>query len=647
MLGTETDLTADLYVRNIGGIDETTIKLEPGICILSGQNATNRTSLLKSIMAVLGSEKSTMKSDADEAEVELSIGDETYTRRFERRDGTVHATGEPYLKNSTPADLFAFLIESNAARQTAMTGENLRDLIMQPVDTQEINAEIEQLLKERQEISEELDELGELKRKLPPLEQERTRIQGEIDNIQEKLNTVETKIQEKDTEVEQKQKEQTELEEKFEELKETRSQLDDIRYELETEQDRLESLQNKKAELQQERKELAEVPSEDIEQITSEIRDLRSRKQQFEDELNDVQGLVAFNEEMLKDDADQLFNRLEIERDTGGITADLLEDENITCWTCGTEVKVTQIEETIDKLQILSKETRKQISELDSKLDELSEQKENLQHKQRRSEDVERRIEEVKGEIDNVESRIDDLRHRQDSLNEVVEAAEKEIEELETDTHDEILELHKEANQLEYKLGSLETDLERVEDNITSIEAQLERENEFEQSREEIQESIKKLRTRIERIEKEIIEEFNEHMDTVLELLEYKNIERIWLERVETEVRNGRQTVTETKFEIHIVRKTQSGTTYEDEIMNLSESEREVIGLNFALAGYLVHNVYERVPFMLLDSLETIDRERISALVEYFSDYSSYLVVALLSEDAAALDDSHQYIREI
>ena len=92
---------------------------------------------------------------------------------------------------------------------------------------------------------------------------------------------------------------------------------------------------------------------------------------------------------------------------------------------------------------------------------------------------------------------------------------------------------------------------------------------------------------------------------------------------------------------------TYAGTTYEDAITNLSESEREVTGLIFALAGYLAHEVYETVPFMLLDSLEAIDSDRISRLVDYFAGYSDFLVVALLTEDAQALSDSHNRITEI
>jgi len=96
-----------------------------------------------------------------------------------------------------------------------------------------------------------------------------------------------------------------------------------------------------------------------------------------------------------------------------------------------------------------------------------------------------------------------------------------------------------------------------------------------------------------------------------------------------------------------IVRSSDSGTLYEDSVENLSESEREVVGLVFALTGYLAYDVYEKVPFMLLDSLEAIDANRIAELVDYLSEYVDNLIVALLSEDAAALDEDYERIRGI
>ena len=210
-----------------------------------------------------------------------------------------------------------------------------------------------------------------------------------------------------------------------------------------------------------------------------------------------------------------------------------------------------------------------------------------------------------------------------------------------------MLDLHKQASRFEFELGRLEREREEISTEIESVEADLTEREELEAEREQVEVDLTDLRGRIERIETQAIAEFNDHIETVLELLDYANIERIWLERRETETREGRRTVTKTVFDLHVIRSTDSGTTYEDTVSHLSESEREVTGLVFALAGYLAHDLYESMPFVLLNSLETIDSDRIAALVDYFEEYADHVVVALLPEDAAALDDDHERITEI
>lgn len=61
----------------------------------------------------------------------------------------------------------------------------------------------------------------------------------------------------------------------------------------------------------------------------------------------------------------------------------------------------------------------------------------------------------------------------------------------------------------------------------------------------------------------------------------------------------------------------------------------------------MTHEVYATLPFLILDSLEAIDSERIITLIDYVSDYADYVIAALLPEDAAALDDDYQRITEI
>jgi DNA repair exonuclease SbcCD ATPase subunit len=203
------------------------------------------------------------------------------------------------------------------------------------------------------------------------------------------------------------------------------------------------------------------------------------------------------------------------------------------------------------------------------------------------------------------------------------------------------------ANRLEVEIDRLESDLDALDEEIDEMESRVNDQEDLQARRDEVQAEIEDLRTRVDRLEEEAVTHFNDHMDSVLDILNYENLERVWIERTEEQVRNGRQTVTEGRFDLHVVRSTDSGSVYEDTVDHLSESEREVTGLVFALAGYLVHDVHETVPFMLLDSVEAIDAPRIDDLVDYFDQYADHLVIALLEEDAAALDTEYQRVTDI
>ena len=98
-MNTERVREKDVRVRanNIGGISHTEVQFGPGVTILTGRNATNRTSLLQAIMLALGSDHASLKGDAETGEVELEIGDECYMRTLRRQNGTISLGGEPYL----------------------------------------------------------------------------------------------------------------------------------------------------------------------------------------------------------------------------------------------------------------------------------------------------------------------------------------------------------------------------------------------------------------------------------------------------------------------------------------------------------------------------------------------------------------------
>ena len=639
--------SAHFSVENVGGIDRTDVEVPPGVTVLTGKNATNRTSFLRAIMCAMGSERVSLKGDADEGGVELTLDGETFERRLSRAGDATTFEGDPYLDDPEVADLFAFLLETNDARQAAAREESLRDVIMRPVDVDAIRTEIRRLESEKGDINDELARIESRKRDLPDLERKRTTLEAEIEGKRDDLAALEDEIDDSSRNVEEGRKEQAELESRLQELRETRSELESTRRKIERQEESVSSLKDERAELEADLADLPEASADGHRDLSADIDRLRTERQELNTEINELRSLIQYNEDRLDAEDYELLQGEGAESDPRGeaVTDGLIGADagTVVCWTCGSSVERGQIESTIDRLKSLRSEKVEELNTVKTRLEDRKEEKREAERERKRRETVETKLDEVESELDRRTDRIDALKSTRESLTGDVEELESQVDSLESADFDEILSLHKQANQLEFEIDSLESDLDDVTGEIEAIEAEVERAEELRATRSELVEQLTDQRTKIDQIEAEAVDSFNGHMESILDLLGYGNIERIWIERIEAPTGDDGQT----RFELHIVRTTDNGTAYEDTIDHLSESEREVTGLIFALAGYLVHDLHEAVPFMLLDSLEAIDSNRIAALVEYFSDYADFLVVALLPEDAQALDDEFTRVRSI
>ncbi|WP_146417782.1 archaea-specific SMC-related protein [Haloarcula hispanica] len=642
---------ATFTVEKIGGIDETTVEVPPGVTVLRGRNATNRTSFLQAVMSAHGSEWASIKGDADQGHVELSLGEETYTQTLTRTDNGVTGSGLGLLTDPTVADLFAFLLEDNEARRAVERGEDLREIIMRPVDVASIHRQIRAAEQRKEEIDEELDRIASLKRDLPDLERQQATLRDEITETRDKLQRVEDRIDERDVDFQPTQENRDELETALDELQATRSELKRVRNDIQSEQESIAALRDERGSLAVERSGLPESPDERLEALESDIDRLRERKRELSEYTTRLQNVVGFNEELLSGEHREITDAIDAKPESvGDITDQLYKGSKTTCWTCGSRVKPDRIESTLQSMRDHLQETVTEIDDIDDELDELTDRRDEIAETRTRARELTATIEEVDAEIERRQTTVVDLRERRNNLSARVEELEERVTSLRTEEFDEVLELHTKANELELELDRLESERDEVREEIADIESDIRRNDELAAQREDVVDELIDLRSRIDRLEAEATDQFNEKMDDLLDILGYGNIERIWLERTDTPddpVHNSDDSVTGSTFTLHVVRSTDGGTVYEDTVGHLSESEREVTGLVFALAGYLVHDVYEDVPFMLLDSLEAIDAERIASLVEYFAEYPTYLVVALLPEDAQALPDSYNRITDI
>ncbi|MXR21636.1 archaea-specific SMC-related protein [Halobacterium bonnevillei] len=621
---------ARIRAQNVGGIDETDVDLEPGVNVLVGRNATNRTSFLQAVMAALGSTNATLKGDAEEGRVELELGGDTYERKLHRVDGDVVFGGDAYLDDPELAELFAFLLESNEARRAVEHGEDLREIIVRPVDTAHLRSEIERLEGEKRDIDSELADLDDVEARVANREQRVAELEAEREDLQAELKEARDALDEVEAE--------EGGSEALSELKEQRSDLEDVRFRLRTERESLESLREQREDLRQERDTLP-AGDVDVDALAENIEQLRERRSTLDAEINDLQSVIRFNEEFLEGSAgiqEDIENELGAAEDTDGAVTDaLLADDRQVCWTCGTNVEADRIDSTVQHLRDLRERKLAEKAEVSEELDDLTERRKEVSNVEQRRSELEQSLERVEEEIEEREARVEELAADRDALEADVEDLETAVED---DGRDAALDRAKRVNELEVQLDRVTEDLADARETVRELQARLDSREELEEQRAGVVESLRDLRERVDSVEAAAVDAFNDHMETVLDRLDYENIERIWIERTTARTKSGRQTVEQSEFELHVVRASADGTAYEDTVDHLSESEREVTGLVFALAGYLVHDVYETVPFMLLDSLEAIDSDRIASLVDYVSEYADFLVVALLPEDAQAVD---------
>jgi len=637
-----------VHVRNLGGIEESTVRLHQGVNVLSGRNATNRTSFLRALIGALGSDGVSLKADADSGTVTLETPTTSYSRRLERTDGQVVDSGAPYLDDPTVADLFAFLLESNEARRAVSRGDDLRELIMRPVDIEAISAEIEAKSTEKRRLDSRIETLHDLEAEQAELEAEQAELDAAVEETVAELETKRAELDAMDGSVEATQAEKQELDNTLEELQSVQSELESVRYRRETERESVDTLREERDEIEAELNELTETSGADRRALESKLDERRQRRSELDSTASQLQSVIQFNEEIVEGTTPAITKALRGSDASDALTDQLLSDgESVVCWTCGSQVEQERVESTLERLKNLRQETVSERRELRTEIDDLTERKQELERVSQRREQLQAQLEQTDTELDTRTERIDSLSMELKSLRKQASDLEADIENHEHSTNSAILDQHTEINQLEFELGRLESQREQLADRIESVDAKLDERKRLKRDREKLQEQLTELRTQVDQLEAESVEAFNQHIEAVLEALDYGNLERIWIERTTRNVKQGRHSVEQSAFELHIVRSTDDDRVYEDTIDHLSESEREVTGLVFALAGYLVHEVHEIVPFMLLDSLEAIDSERIATLVDYLSDYVDTIVVALLPEDAQALDDNYHRVTEI
>lgn len=634
-------------IKNLGGISELDVTVPPGITVLSGKNATNRSSLLRSIAAGLGGRSSaaSLKSDADSGHVRLDIGSDTHVREYKRQNGVVTTRGTQYTEDPDIVDTFVSIFADNPARMAVSRGAKLRDILMRPVDSAEINREIRELQSHKSSLEEQVTRIKRREDELPELEERHNELEEELGTLKKQIEKRKTAIDDLEPAKEEPD-EMTQLREKLEALRGDLSESERRRDEIEQ---KIAFRENERAKLEAEREEIKadiaehgdpEELAEKISDLSAEIDSLTERQTKRERATEDLQTAIQANEDLLNG----ALETLDIAADD--VTAGLDPDsQTVECWTCGRETARGRITGQIERLREIAVDQRDEIQKFETKVSELKNERDAYKAKRSEYQSLRERLEEVNEQIrlhdertEELETELEEQKQKVTEKRQEIATIEERIDEIETETpaetKTEFITAHQDLTELERERGKVENKLEETAREIGEIEDLREKRTELQEEASDAADRIDQLRRRIETLERDLVETLNTMMSEIIDLLNYRNITRIWVER-RSEADGG------SEFVLHIVREDEDGAVYEDTVDTLSESERETVGIVVALAGYLVHEIGESVPFLCLDSVEMIDGERTAELLKYIKEETAakFIIVALLPKDARAVSE--------
>lgn len=591
----------NVTVRNVGGIESGEATIRPGLNVVQASNFQGKSSLVAALKTAVGAtgryddHPLTERKDHGVVRIETDT-DERAVRLARTETGDVSTSGRPYLTDDSDrlcARLFACLDAQNPLRAAVRNGNDLTDLIQAPLDTEDIDAQIEELTRRREELDRRIDAAEAAESERREVREAIAELEAELEELRERRETLAASGND---------------DERVDRLSEQLSSKSEELAAVETEIDRIEDEIDRKRELiQRKREEIdrIDVPEDEIDR--DRIDALRTEIGRLETRMTLVRDLHRATQNVIEEGEIDLIT---------GVDRSVSED-TIECWVCGDATTREQLEERVAELQATAEELETEKQRLEGDLEAVTQRQRTKRERQDKRDRLRRRADELATEITEKQGVLDQLQARRAELEATIEERREQLADLEQEHTAELADVKTRIQSLEGKVAERRERADTLEQNHERVGA-------LRDQREDVREELRRLRTRKKRVQTDLRDQFNrtlaeiiEEIDPgftdarlVLETDESGDVERIDL-RVAREIEEtGRQTSVET----------------------LSEGETELLGLVVALAGYRAFDVERKIPFILLDSVSELSADNLRAVASYISEIGEAVVMTAYPE---------------
>lgn len=573
-------MTWTIDIENIAGILDGSATIEPGLNAVRASNWQGKSSFIQAIKTGLGV-STTLTEGTDRGGVTVQTPDRTVSVDLVRDDDVVRQRGQPYLTaeyDIVRTELFACLDETNEIRRAVREGDSLEDLLMRPLDLQNIDEQIASLRREREQVETELARAREATKRLPSTQERVDELESELAELRGQYETV----------TEQSEAGATGG------TKSAQSELAQARSDHEqatTQIERLEgSIERTRSRLEEKRSTLDDIEVVDTDDVETELAETRDRLQRVKRDKNVLQSVYSATEMVLDEGRFDLVS--EVERELTGDT--------VLCWTCGNETSPEAVETQLAELGEKLASLRTQTERLRSDVEQLEARREDATQARRHKQDLETEIAELEERLADHEASLEDARDRRD-------AASDRVDELSAAVDDTVEEITDIESDIKYR----EAELKDVRDELASLQTRADRMDTLEDETESLTAEIESLRSRKDEIKYEARDAFDRAMQDILD-------------RFDTGFETARLT---SNFELVVARDGREAS-----LDALSEGELELLGFVAALAGYESFDVDEIAPVLLVDGVGGLADDNLHTLVEYLQERTEYLVFTIYPE---------------